>query len=367
MSNWYSIKNIEKIESPSLILYPKRIKENISKLIEIAGSSAFLRPHVKTNKIPEVCSLMMDAGIDKFKCATIAEAEMLGLIGAPDILLAYQPVGPNIERLLNLVNTFPKSKFSCLIDNIETAYLISDQFKTNEIPLSVFIDINVGMNRTGIIPEKVLGLFEGSQKIKGIKIIGLHIYDGHIEDTDLVERGRRADAFYVKVEELIHLISNNYSENLLVVVGGSPTFPIHIKRKGAQCSPGTFVFWDWGYNQLIPDEPFVYAALVITRIVSIVDSQTICTDLGYKSVASENPLPRIHFLNAPDAEPIAHSEEHLVVKLTDTSKWKIGDVLYGVPIHICPTVALYDWAIIVDEANVIDKWKVTARLKKINI
>jgi hypothetical protein len=97
------------------------------------------------------------------------------------------------------------------------------------------------------------------------------------------------------------------------VVGGSPSFPTHTKRKNVQYSPGTFVFWDWGYKHLVPDEPFEYAALVITRIISIIDEKTICVDLGHKSVAAENPLPRVHFLNAPDATPISQSEEHLVM------------------------------------------------------
>jgi D-serine deaminase-like pyridoxal phosphate-dependent protein len=80
--NWYVVNDIEKVDSPALIVYPERVKENIRKVIEMAGDVALLRPHVKTNKIAEVCRLMMDAGINKFKCATIAEAEMLAMIGA---------------------------------------------------------------------------------------------------------------------------------------------------------------------------------------------------------------------------------------------------------------------------------------------
>lgn len=51
--------------------------------------------------------MLLDAGIRKFKCATIAEAEMLGHINAPDVLLAYQPVGPKISRLLDLIKAYP--------------------------------------------------------------------------------------------------------------------------------------------------------------------------------------------------------------------------------------------------------------------
>jgi D-serine deaminase-like pyridoxal phosphate-dependent protein len=134
-----------------------------------------------------------------------------------------------------------------------------------------------------------------------------------------------------------------------------------------ECSPGTFIFWDKGYKTLFPDQPFDYAALVITRVISIVDKQTITTDLGYKSVAAESPLPRIYFLNAVDSVPISHSEEHLVVNVPDSANYTIGDVLYGVPGHICPTVALYEKALIVKKNTVENEWKVIARDRKISI
>jgi D-serine deaminase-like pyridoxal phosphate-dependent protein len=99
--NWYEIKNIESIDSPALVVYKERVRENIRRLKSMKDV-AHLRPHVKTNKIAEVCNMMLDEGITKFKCATIAEAEMLGMIDAPDVLLAYQPVGPKVNRLLQV-------------------------------------------------------------------------------------------------------------------------------------------------------------------------------------------------------------------------------------------------------------------------
>jgi D-serine deaminase-like pyridoxal phosphate-dependent protein len=310
---------------------------------------------------------MLQAGITKFKCATIAEAEMLATIKAPDVLLAHQPTGPKMERFLQLVNTFTDTHFSCIIDNLPTARALSELFSAHHLQASVFIDLNVGMNRSGIIPEKALPLFQDCQLLTGIRIIGLHGYDGHIRDTDLIERNQHSDESFKKVETLVKQIASICAQTLLIVAGGSPSFPTHIKRKGVEFSPGTFVFWDWGYKHLVPDEPFEYAALVITRIISIIDQTTVCTDLGHKSVAAENPLPRVHFLNAPDAVAIGQSEEHLVIKVPDTNRMQVGDVLYGVPVHICPTVALYDWAVIVENNEVVDNWKVVARARKIFI
>ncbi|MEP7317716.1 MAG: D-TA family PLP-dependent enzyme [Panacibacter sp.] len=365
---WYNIQNIDSIDSPALVVYKERVAENIRLLKSMVCDKVdHLRPHVKTNKIAEVCQMMLDAGITKFKCATIAEAEMLALIKAPDVLLSYQPVGPKAERLFALIEKYPSTFFSCLVDNMDAAMHLSKIFSEKDQLLNVFIDINTGMNRTGILPSHALQLFEAVDLLAYINVIGLHAYDGHIRDTDVSARKNNVDAAFSKVIILAETIEAITKQSLIIVAGGSPTFPIHAERKDVECSPGTFVFWDWGYKHGMPDEPFDYAALVITRVISIVDEHTITTDLGHKSVAAENPFPRVHFLNAPKATPISQSEEHLVAKVPDASAFKIGDVLYGVPVHICPTVALYERAIVIEDNSAVDEWKVIARDRRINI
>src|SRR5690349_8833137 len=106
MAEWYEIKNIDEIDSPALVVYPERVKENIRTIKSMIEVNR-LRPHIKTHKTKEVTLLLLEAGITKFKCATIAEAELLGICGAPDVLLAYQPVGPKLNRFITLLSKFP--------------------------------------------------------------------------------------------------------------------------------------------------------------------------------------------------------------------------------------------------------------------
>jgi D-serine deaminase-like pyridoxal phosphate-dependent protein len=363
---WFTINNIDQIDSPALVIYHERVRQNIQLAIEMIRDTAKLRPHVKTCKIPEVCRMMQQAGITKFKCATIAEAEMLAQINAKDVLLAYQPVGPKAKRLLSLVQTYPQTAFSCLVDNIDAAVYLSQLFSQAGTSIAVFIDLNTGMNRSGIQPSNAFALFEQLQGLSNITVRGLHMYDGHLTHTDLKERKMRSDLAFEQVTTLAEQIQKAIGLSLTIVAGGSPSFPTHMDRN-VECSPGTFVFWDWDYKHSLPDEPFDYAALVITRIISIVDSQTIATDLGHKSVAAERPLPRVHFLNAPDAIPFSQSEEHLVIKVENSTRYTVGDVLYGVPVHICPTVALYEKALVVDNGKTVQSWKVIARDRMITI
>ncbi|HVX52707.1 MAG TPA: alanine racemase, partial [Chitinophagaceae bacterium] len=231
----------------------------------------------------------------------------------------------------------------------------------------VYIDVNNGMNRSGIKPAGAFILFGEVQNTKGIKIIGLHGYDGHIRDTNVDDRQHKSDDAFQLLEQLQQHIENKYGIKPALVTSGSPTFPTHAKREDIECSPGTFVFWDWGYKTALPDEPFELAALVVTRVISVIDENTICTDLGHKSVAAENPLPRVHFLNAPGVTPAGQSEEHLVAKVPAGHKFTVGDVLYGVPVHICPTVALYERAFVIENNEAAAEWKVIARDRKITI
>ena len=156
---WFTIDNIDEIDSPALVIHKERVRQNIHHAIEMIKDVRKLRPHVKTSKIAEVCQLIQQAGITKFKCATIAEAEMLARISAKDVLLAYQPVGPKTKRLLSLVQTYPQTHFSCLLDNEDAAFHLSEIFSNADTNVSVFIDLNVGMNRTGIQLENAFTLF----------------------------------------------------------------------------------------------------------------------------------------------------------------------------------------------------------------
>jgi D-threonine aldolase len=365
---WYLINNVQDMDTPALVIYPERVRKNIEVLKAFIDDVSRLRPHVKTHKAPEATELLREAGISKFKCATIAEAEMLAQAHAKDVLLAYQPQGPKTDRLIALQKQYPSTVFSCLVDNDETGKQLSAKAVKARVVLPVFIDINVGMNRTGISPDKVLELYRNLRELPGLKVKGLHVYDGHIRHANISEREKVCDEAFQKVEQLRQHIHDRGWGDPIIIAGGSPTFPIHARRNHVECSPGTFIYWDFGYQQILKEQPFQWAALVVTRIISLPDKGLICTDLGHKSIASENDITkRVHFLNAPELTPVSQSEEHLVLRTNPDHTFRTGDILYGVPYHICPTVALYERAFIVENGQTTGEWKTAARDRKIFI
>lgn len=362
MEPGFAIHDIDKLDSPSIAISIERVKYNIKKAIEICNVD-LLRPHVKTFKTIEIVLLLIDEGVNKFKCATVAEAEMLAIAGAKDVLLAYQPVGTMLRRLKDLISTYERTSFSCLVDNEITARSLSSFFKNN--PISVYIDLNCGMNRTGVKPEHFKLFLEKISGYEGIRVRGLHAYDGHINDLDEVKRNERAQLFFQTVETLQSSAEVFLDRKLSAVIGGSLNFIFYSTRKDIECSPGTFVFWDDGYGQY-SDLPFVQAAVIITRVVSIVDNTTMCFDLGHKAVAAENPIDKRIRILGIDAKILSHSEEHIVISVQDSSRFKVGDTFFAVPFHICPTVALHQELYVVENDKCNVSWKVTGRNRKIN-
>jgi D-serine deaminase-like pyridoxal phosphate-dependent protein len=367
--SWYTIDNVETLDSPCLVIYPDRVKENIDIVKGMIEDVNRLRPHVKTHKTKEIILLLLEAGIRKFKCATIAEAEMLGMCLAPDVLLAYQPIGPKLSRFIKLIEQYPDTQYSCLVDNQYAAKKISETALKHGLVVTVFIDLNVGMNRTGISPgTEALQLYTDCSSLKGIKPIGLHAYDGHNHGSSLNVRTQEFNGYFNHVLDLQQEITKKGYPEPLIVAGGTPTFPMLVRQKNIQCSPGTFILWDKGYQDAYEEQKFLPAALLIARIISLPDKNKICIDLGYKSVAAENNLGhRIFFLNAPELKPVSQSEEHLVLDAGSGHNYKVGDILYGLPIHICPTCALYEKAIIIENREITGEWKILSRDRKITI
>ncbi len=367
MTTWYNLENATAWDTPALVVYPERVQHNIDLAIQMINDVARLRPHVKTHKCKEITTMLLEAGVTKFKCSTIAEAEMLGLCQAPDVLLAYQPVGAKLQRFLTLIELYTTTQFSCLVDDLSVAQVIAQAGCDLHRNISVYIDLNVGMNRTGIAPDKAKELWLAIQNLHGITVKGLHVYDGHIRHTDLVVRTKACNEAYKAVEDLHKALLEEGICGIETIVGGSPSFPVHIQKSTVECSPGTFVFWDKGYAESCPEQGFIPAALVLGTVISKPTEHTLCIDIGHKSIAAENELSRrIHFLNAPEATFISQSEEHLVVQVDTPEAYPIGTRMYGLPVHICPTVALYEKVYLVENKQIKDSaWKIVARDRRI--
>ncbi len=363
---WYTIKNEDEVYSPSLLIYPERIEENIRRMIKMAGDVSRLRTHVKTHKMAEITRMQIDQGINKFKCATLAETEMVARCGGGDILLAIQPVGPNIERFFRLKEEFRNSEITCIVDSEKVTDQLSDMAVRYNTVAHLWIDINNGMNRTGIIPGESAGrLVRKISEMPGLIFGGLHVYDGHIHESDTERRHQISDDAFLTVNAFIDELKSAGFGNFKVIAGGTPTFPVHILRNDVECSPGTVLLWDYGYSSSFSDMDFLHAAVLFNRIISKPAKDLICIDLGYKSVAAEMAQPRVKFSGIDSYSIVGQSEEHMVIKTDKSESFEVGDAVYSIPVHICPTVDRFDKVSVVYDNLVTDHWDVIARKRQI--
>jgi D-serine deaminase-like pyridoxal phosphate-dependent protein len=367
----YNLKNIENIATPALVFYKDIIKENIAMAIRtVAGDPARIRSHVKSHKTVEIPQMQLAQGMTKFKTATIAETEMLAMEGFTDLMLAYTIVGANIDRFITLVQKYPKTKFSTIADNADVVEAISAAATKAGVTINLLVDVDAGLHRTGIAFEKAAELFRKIYTTPSLHAMGFHMYDGHIHDSDLGVRRAKSREAYDKIIAIRAELEAEGKTVETMVLGGTPTFPCYAEysagERGTELSPGTCFLQDHGYQSNYADMPFVPAALLLMRVISKT-GDNLTFDLGYKAVASDPAPDQRLRLVGQDFTFVMQNEEHLVLNLPNTQA-KVGDIFYAIPTHICPTAALYEEILVADGyGNIVDKWKVRARKRAINI
>ncbi|MFM1800985.1 MAG: hypothetical protein RJA81_337 [Planctomycetota bacterium] len=365
-----ALEGIENLISPSIVVFRDRVKANIDHMIRMAGGADRLRPHVKTHKMADVVRLCESAGIHKHKCATIAEAEMTALAGGKDILLSYPIVGPNVWRFLKLQQLFGSTRFAALADDLETVQFINEAARRHHQTIRLMLDVDLGMQRTGIAPDdRAVEIYKAIAESSNLEAAGLHGYDGHIRNAELGERKISAKPGQDEIFALRDRLVQMGFPVPTLVMGGSPSFPTHatLTDPAVECSPGTLVLNDSGYGSRYSDLDFPPAAYLLTRVISRPGVDRLCLDLGHKAVAADPVPPRARILDIPDAEPLVHSEEHLVIRCTSPDKYPVGTALWAIPSHICPTVALHNWVYVAEDGKIVGRWDVTARGRVISI
>ncbi len=367
----YVVEDISQVDSPGILIFRDLLQSNVDAMIRMAGDADRLCPHCKTHKTREIVQMMLERGIRSHKCATIAEAEMLASVHVPDILIAYPLVGPNIHRLLRLIEKFPTSKFATLVDHPIPLTQLAEAAHAASTEVPILVDLETGMGRTGVSPGTAAHeLIEMACATPGIQFAGLHWYDGHHRQPDEHERRGHVLAGWNR------LLS--FRDQLLIagvrvrrlVAGGTGSFPIlaDALEPGLQLSPGTTTFFDAEMAERFPEMNFIPALAILTRVVSCNREGQITLDVGHKSCAADQPAGRrLWFPTLPDAREIAQTEEHCVIATSQSRDLRPGDALIAIPRHACPTSAVHQFASIVDAGRIIERWEIVARDRRLTI
>jgi len=362
----YLIDGIERVMTPSLAIYTEHVDSNIAVTLgQLGGDAGRWRPHIKTSKLGWTMRRMVERGIQNFKCSTTLELESVCGVGAEDVLLAYPAVGANARRVRELAQG-TSARVSALVESIGHI----EAWRGSNVGL--FIDINPGMDRTGIEQGRVDEIVRvaGDIEAAGLAFRGLHYYDGHLASYDLSQREKAAHRGYNRLMEIIATIEKAGLKVEEVITAGTPAFPFTVSYTAFRdasfihrASPGTVVYNDCSsLSQLPSDLGYRPAALVVSTVVSHPSPYRLTCDAGHKTVSADSGVPTCAVLGRPDLLPGKPSEEHLPIDAPD-EMWipAVGDPLYLVPMHICPTVNNFDHALLVEQGRITGVERVTAR------
>lgn len=362
----YRIAGSHNLLTPALAIYPEAIAANISCTLKALGENADRwRAHIKTAKLNYTLRMLIDRGIRNFKCATSFELLQACQSGAADVLLAYPVMGGNARRVREILSQHPQVRISVLAESEEQIH------QWRGAAVGIFLDINPGMNRTGIEQSDVEHIVALAKAVRqaGLEFRGLHYYDGQFGGVPEPERTKSAHEGYAKLLHLVDDLERAGVPAAEVITAGTPTLPCSLAYKQFEnsrfihrVSPGTVVYNDASSLAQLPSSGYAPAALVVARVVSHPQRGIVTCDAGHKAVSADAGVPTCVVIGHPELTPLSPSEEHLPFAVRQGSNPPhVGDLLYLLPRHVCPTVNNFDAALIVRSGTIESVESVSAR------
>jgi D-serine deaminase-like pyridoxal phosphate-dependent protein len=363
----YRVSSLDDVLTPALLIYPEIVASNVERTLELLGGDASRwRVHIKTAKLGYTIRLLVEHGIRNFKCATTLELLVACRSGAEDVLFAYPAVGANVRRVREIADQFPQVRISAFAENKQQV----GQWRGSRV--GVFLDINPGMDRTGIEQSRSDKIIELARAIGelGLGFRGLHYYDGQYGALEMHDRTALAHAGYDRLLKVVGELERSGQTVPEVITAGTPTFPCSVAYEGFRTggfihrvSPGTVVYCDASSLAQLPSEyGYRPAVLVLTRVVSQPRSGILTCDAGHKAVSADAGVPTCVVVGHSELEPLSPSEEHLPMALQGGATGpQVGEALHLLPRHVCPTVNNFDCALLVQDGEVKSVERVSAR------
>lgn len=360
------------LDTPAIIIDKVKLLKNINNMSDIAKqNNVNLRPHIKTHKIPYIAKEQLKAGAIGITSATITEAEVMAENGIHDIFLAYPIVTP--KKIQKAIELSKKVRLILGIDSLEGAKMLSKLLVENNTTMEVRLEVDLGLERTGIPYESVVEFAKEISTYKNIKLSGIYTFRGPFlngEHTlNFVEAGIDEGK---RMVELANRLRENGITIRDVSVGSTSTSASAATVPGVtEIRPGTYVFYDARqekYGCCTEDE---IAAKVKVTVVSRPSKNRAIIDGGNKTFSTDiQPNQAPVYLNGfgkvvdhPNITLERFSEEHGILRIEGDSPIKVGDTLEIIPNHICTTINLHNYVYIEDENGELERYEVKARGK----
>jgi len=328
-----------------------------------------LRPHSKTHKSADIAKRQIAAGALGVCCAKLGEAEALAEAGVESVHITSPVVTPQAIARLIALNGKAKDVMVVVDHPANVEALAAAAAKAGGKPLTVVVDIDPGMHRTGVAtPDGVVELVKKVAGLKSLKYAGVQFYCGrHQHIVDFKERKAEIEE---RTEYLKGVLAKLEAAKLTPgIITGSGTGTHYIDAKlgvFTELQVGSYVFMDHDYNVCDlrgADKPTFEQALQIdARVVSANTPGMVTVDAGLKAMATEKGPPVI-LKGAVDGSTTRFmGDEHLGVFAPEgKAAPALAEQVVLTPPHCDPTVNLYESYHIVKGDTLVDIWPVTAR------
>jgi D-serine deaminase-like pyridoxal phosphate-dependent protein len=347
----YRISSADELPSPCLLVFRDRFESNIIKMQELLSSISpgfgftALWPHVKTHKSIWATRKLMEAGFSSFK-TTPNEVDMLVEAGVRRMFVAYPLTSKEAHRIARVAHDHPEIEIVVQAARPIHADCLAGAAEACDIQWQYFIDLDVGMHRTGIPPEAAFDFYQSVKDNKRLNFAGFHGYDGHNTSLDIEERRKTTRA---SVDQLVELFRQFEKENIAIpklMMGGTPSFLTDLEylahvnlNTELILSPGTWVYFDTMDRAILPDS-FEIAVAIAAQVMDRPAPGKATLNLGYKRWGIDQGAVEGFSIDGMTAS--GWSEEHTVVTVPENAAVSIGDYVLILPRHVCSTINLWE-------------------------
>lgn len=362
--------NLESIETPSIIVDMQKVRANLQRMADdVKGCGCALRPHVKTHKIPELARLALEYGACGVTCAKVSEAEVMAAGGISDIFIAYPLVGG--FRILRAAALSRRIRLIVAVDSLEGARALSDAAMLQGVVFEVRMEVDSGLARTGIPPEKACALARAVSELPGLRLTGIYTFRGLVLDgkptRDNGAAGRQEGRMLAQLAARLRTEGLDIRD---VSGGSSPTGRFVAEVPGVtEVRPGTYIFNDWMQVAEGACTREDCAAAVLCTVVSVSEAGYAVIDGGSKTFCTDFPLNAPPFFHkgyavsadGPELVLSRVNEEHgILTSPAGSTGLSVGQRVRLIPVHVCTTVNLHDSVWLLEDGT-LRKVKVAAR------
>lgn len=355
------------LNTPVLILDRDALERNIAAMAAFARAHRLaLRPHAKTHKSVEIARLQLAAGAVGVCCAKLGEAEALADGGIESILLTSPVVtGPAIERLIALNARL--GDLRVVVDHPDNAVALAAAAKRAQKPLTVLIDVDPGIRRTGVASiEAAVALAQRIAQHDALHLAGVQYYCGvqqHI--ASYPERRAAIEERSVYLQTVLEALRGAGHRIDTISGGGTGTHAIDADVGMLnELQAGSYVFMDRQYGDcdLRGEDapPFETALFVDARVISANHASMATIDAGFKALSTDGGAPTVLDGAPPGAAFVFMGDEHGALIAPDHA-FRLGDLVSLQVPHCDPTVNLYEAYHVVRDGVLVDIWPVSAR------